>query len=152
MSNQCIKVEIWQQWLTANFCFSPAAATWKHFFFFSLPWIEHKAALSKENYSDPSALNLWNLGWPALWFVFKTKTNKDFLVTQEQKLGTRGHRARLKHSLGASAVLSLISNVKYFLSCSLWKKMVTSRAMPHGPRMCQFFIEDRHLQTHSKQK
>ena len=44
----------------------------------------------------------------------KKKTNKDFLVTQEQKLGTRGHRARLKHTLGASAVLSLISNVKYF--------------------------------------
>ena len=62
---QYIKLEIWQQWLTTNFYFSPAAATWKHVILFSLPWIEHKAVHSKENYREPSTLNLWNLGWPA---------------------------------------------------------------------------------------
>ena len=42
-------------------------------------------------------MNLWNLGCPAynVWFVWK---KYDFLVTQEQTLGARGHRAFLEHS------------------------------------------------------
>lgn len=41
---------------------------------------------------------------------------------------------------------------EYIFSCSLWKNMEMTKEVPHGPRMFQFFIEDRSLQTHSKFK
>lgn len=57
---------------------------------------------SKNNLA--SALNLWNPGCLALWFLWK---KKDFLVAQEQKFSTKSYWVPLEHSLSATNPLNL---------------------------------------------
>ena len=78
---------------------------------------------SKENWREPSALNLSKSRVPSIWSVWKIW---DFLVARRQKLGAGGHRALLEHS----------PELSYILTLNDWSKVCNSKVTINKVKIC----------------